>query len=298
MATEGESDERIHYFVDAVSGFVDRIFLDRDRWMFANFRARQQVSSPECRKATGLRSSLRSQLFRMMNARMAGTLRSAFAVWSYAFPCAFGGGNAGINWKSRRDSLASSDVQDKTIGEFVDLVASKLGSGRAIHPETAISTGARLAGSLLLRSFSLGVEALEPGAILISTEAKEKGPLLIRAMVAFLSKSSVSLDEELMRSELVQRGAEPNLTVMQSLSALQHDALEIVRTNGLGLEDAALCAAVATGFMVKECAATIGAVVGFNVAVLGFIEGCKTVPPVLSGTSSAAEKKRPWYKIW
>ena len=40
-----------------------------------------------------------------------------------------------------------SEAQHKTAGEFVDLVASKLGSGRAVHPETAIASAARLAGT-------------------------------------------------------------------------------------------------------------------------------------------------------
>lgn len=194
--------------------------------------------------------------------------------------------------------LNISDAQHKATSEFVDLVANKIGLGRAIHPETAISSAARLAGSLLLRSFKLNIGSAEPGAVLLSSEANEKGPLLIGAMAAFLSRSGLSLDESLLGGEQAKRGAEPNLTVLQALSIFQDEALQIINRNGLSLEEGAQSAALATGFIVKECAVSIGAEVGFNVAAYGFIEGCKTVPPVLSPPASTAQKKKPWYKIW
>jgi len=180
--------------------------------------------------------------------------------------------------------LDISDAQNKAIGEFVDLVASKIGASRAIHPETAISSAARLAGSLLLRSFNLSIEPFEPGTVLLSSEANEKGPLLIGAMSAFLSNAGISLDTSLLGGEQSRRGMEPNLTVLQALTLFQEDALQISSKNGLSLEEAAQSAAIATGFIVKECAGSIGAEVGFNVAAFGFIEGSKTTPPALTYT--------------
>jgi len=196
------------------------------------------------------------------------------------------------------ESLNISDAQNRATGEFVDLVANKIGSGRAIHPETAISSAARLAGSLLLRSFNLSIGSVEPGTVLLSNEANEKGPLLVGTVAAFLSKSGISLDKSLLGGEQSKRGAEPNLTVLQTLSTFQEDALQISSKNGLSLEEAAQSAALATGFIVKECAGNIGAEVGFNVAAYGFIEGCKTAPPVLSHLASTSQKKKPWYKAW
>ena len=88
------------------------------------------------------------------------------------------------------------------------------------------------------------------------------------------------------------------MTVLQTLSLLQDDALLMTKKNGLSLEQAAQSAAFATGFIIKECAGNIGAEIGFNVAAYGFIEGSKTAPPALAHLASTSEKKKPWYRVW
>jgi len=85
--------------------------------------------------------------------------------------------------------------------------------------------------------------------------------------------------------------------VVQSVALLQKDALHIARQNGLELKDDAQAGAIATAFIVKECARDIGGVVGFNVAAYGFIEGCKTVPPAMNPEPNASERK-PWFRLW
>lgn len=191
-----------------------------------------------------------------------------------------------------------SEAQNKAAGEMVELVAGRVGSERAVHSETAIASTARLAGSLLLRSFNLKLEELEPGTVVLSNEANEKGPQLIEIMSAVLQRFGVSLDHEKLEGETAKMGEEPQLTVVQSLALLQEDAMRIASENGLGLEDAAQAGAVATAFIVKECAKGIGGEVGFNVAVFGFIEGCKTAPPAIGPPQKSADDKKPWYKIW
>lgn len=76
-------------------------------------------------------------------------------------------------------------------------------------------------------------------------------------------------------------GDKPNLSYLESMSLIQQDAVYIIQSNGLGYEEAAHSAAMATAFIVKECSTNISCEAGFNTAVYGFIEGCKTVPPVL-----------------
>jgi len=190
-----------------------------------------------------------------------------------------------------------SESQHKAAGELVDLVASRVGSGRAVHPETAIASIARLAGSLLLRSFNLNIQALEPGTIILSHEANEAGPQLISITGAMLQRFGLSIDGEKLGGEKTKRGTEPELSVVQSLSLLQEDAMGIVRANGLEFKQAAQAAALATAFIVKECARDIDLETGFNVAAYGFVEGCKTVPPVV-GSKSKSDDKKPWYKLW
>lgn len=194
-----------------------------------------------------------------------------------------------------------SQAQHQAAGAIVELIAAAIGKGRAIHPETAISACARLAGSLLLRSFKLDLGAHAPGAIVLSEEANEKGPVLMNSFAAYLSVLKVQLDEQKLGGHPAGRGGEPELDILAALGLLQAPALEIGCQHGLSLEETAQAAALATGFIVKECAPQIGAETGFNLAAFGFVEGCKTVPPPLPEASVQARAPRegkPWYKFW
>ena len=143
--------------------------------------------------------------------------------------------------------------QNRAIGDFVDLIAGRLGSGRAIHPETAIAASARISGSLLLRSFGFDLETPEPGTALLSNEANEKGPSLINLLGAFLAQNQIELDSTKVGGAPEHRGEEPNLSTQESLALLQEDALQIAARHSLSLQQAAEAAALATGFIVKEC---------------------------------------------
>ena len=187
--------------------------------------------------------------------------------------------------------------QNRAIGDFVDLIAGRLGSGRAIHPETAIAASARISGSLLLRSFGFDLETPEPGTALLSNEANEKGPSLINLLGAFLAQNQIELDSTKLGGAPEHRGEEPNLSTQESLALLQEDALQIAARHSLSLQQAAEAAALATGFIVKECVTSITGEIGFNVAAFGFVEGSKTVPPRLDKRSQPSPSK-PWYKFW
>ena len=203
--------------------------------------------------------------------------------------------NCGVRPLSQRMQI--SEAQNKLAGQLVDLVAEALGSGRAVHPETAVACSARLAGSLLLRSFNLNIEKVEPGTVVLSNEANEQGPQLISILGAMLENFGVSLDTKKLDGKPKVRGRDPELSVMESLLLLQDKALSCVSRSGLNLVEASQAAAIATAFIVKECARDIGGEVGFNIAAYGFIEGSKTVPPRPT-SGSAQSEKRPWYKLW
>lgn len=186
--------------------------------------------------------------------------------------------------------------ENAAAGELVELIASKVGdSNRAIHPETAISVSARLSGSLLLKSFGLGLDAGETGSVLLSEEANEHAPILINILGEFLSASNIHIDKEKIGGNETQRGEAPRLNTVETLSLLQDEAIDICKRNSLGMQGSARAAALATAFVVKECSPQIGAETAFNVAIFGFIEGSKTIPPVIGGETS--NSKKPWYKI-
>lgn len=189
-------------------------------------------------------------------------------------------------------------AQHKATGELVDLVAASVGRDRAIHPETAIAASARLSGSLLMRSFKLPLDGYEPGSVLLSDQANKKGPMLVNTVAGYLAASNIQLDQQKLGGQQEQRGAAPQLDFISSLSLLQDRALAIGKAHQLSMEQTAQAAALATGFIIKECAPQIGAETGFNVAAYGFVEGSKTVPPKIPGVADSSSRAKPWYKFW
>ncbi len=189
-----------------------------------------------------------------------------------------------------------SEAQSDAAGQIVDLIVNRLGEGRAVHPETAIASAARIAGSFLLSSFGLELKDCTPGTFVLSEQANEKGPHLVSILGGMLELMKVPLDAQRLNAQPAARGEQPTLNTLETLELFRDGALKIARDKGLTLEEAAQAAAVATAFIVRECSTTIGAEVGFNAAAFGFIEGAKTVPP-LAGVMSA-RAKWPWYKLW
>ena len=169
--------------------------------------------------------------------------------------------------------------QHEAAGLIVDLVSSRLGGDQGVHPETAITSTARLAGCMLLRSFQFDLEKHEPGSVLLSPEANEKGPLLINVLGTMLENFGITLDESKLGTE---KGEDPKFSYLETMETFQTDVLRILENTHLDYEDGAVAIGMATAFIVKECSQSIGAEIGFNSAVYGFIEGTKTIPPLPS----------------
>jgi hypothetical protein len=171
------------------------------------------------------------------------------------------------------------EKQHQAAGLVVDLVSSRLGGDQGVHPETAIMSAARLAGCMLLRSFQFDLEAHEPGSILLSPEANERGPHLINVLGTMLTNFGIALDQSKFGAD---KGEESNLSYLEAMDIFQNEALGILKSSQLDYEKGAEAIAMATAFIVKECSKNIGAETGFNAAVYGFIEGSKTIPPLPS----------------
>ena len=177
-------------------------------------------------------------------------------------------------------------------GQMVEVIAAKLGKGRAVHPETAIAAGARMAGTMLFRSFSFDTSKMPPGSAILSDKANQKGPELMNILFAMLNKYGLSPDQEKLAKN-TGRGAAPKLTVTETQELLEGDLTAVREKFGLNLEDGARACAMATAFLVRECTSKIGLEIAFNVAVYGFVEGCKTVP-----IRNETEAKRKWFQFW
>ena len=134
--------------------------------------------------------------------------------------------------------------------------------------------------------------------MVLSNEANEEGPTLVSIFAAMLQRFGVDVNPNQLGQGTAKPGGEPELSVVESLSLIQSDAVRIAEKNGLTLKDAAHAAAIATAFIVKECSRDLGAEAAFDVATYGFIEGCKTVPPSIDAKYEPPAAKKPWFKLW
>lgn len=177
-------------------------------------------------------------------------------------------------------------------GAMAEVFTTKLGANRAVHAPTAIAAGARMAGTMLFRSFGVDTSTMLPGSAVLSEQANEQGPELINILGNMLTHYGMPLDKA--KLETAGQGEEPELSVNAMQELLERDLTAIRERFGLDLVGGAHACALTTAWLVKECAPQIGAEAGFNIAVFGFIEGSKTVPIPLD----APPKKAAWYQFW
>ncbi len=186
--------------------------------------------------------------------------------------------------------------QNKAAGAFVDMVASGLGNGRAVDSATAIICSARIAGNLLFQSFGFNMKEMTPGTVILSEEANEQGPELINILAASLQNHQITLNEAALSQQQI-KPEEFKLNALETLGLFQKTAQNIASENNLNFKEAAQSAAMATAFIVRECAANIGAEIGYKIAIFGFVEGSKTVP-VHHIEIQTKSMSKPWYKFW
>ncbi len=182
-------------------------------------------------------------------------------------------------------------------GTISEVVANRLGGkSRAVHSETAIAVAARMAGTMLFRSFGLDTSKMLVSAAVLSEQANEKGPMLLNIVIMMMQEYGLPQDKEKL-ADVGNRGKTPRLNVTQSQELLDADLRLIREQHNLTLEDAACACALTTAWLITECAPQIGLEVGFNIAAYGFIEGTKTVPR-LENSAVQDKTKRPWYRRW
>ena len=87
-----------------------------------------------------------------------------------------------------------TEQQHKAADQIIELIAAALGENRAMHPGTAITSCARLAGSFLFRSFNFPAKNISPGNVVLSEHANEKGPVLINILGWTLSNFEINID--------------------------------------------------------------------------------------------------------
>jgi hypothetical protein len=200
-----------------------------------------------------------------------------------------------------------SDEQHKALiaaADFFNQSARKLLTidGR-LHAETLIASVARMAGSLMYRSFNFD-KAIEPGTAVLSDQANTHGPRLMNVMFATLQHLGDKVGQDNLDGEYASAKFS-QLTFRESHDRLAPFFLKYCEVTPMAVQDAALGAAIATGILVHDCREVLSVDKGSAIAVYGFVEGTKTAPfPLASGenpspsSTASFEKKRPWYKVW
>jgi hypothetical protein len=188
-----------------------------------------------------------------------------------------------------------------TAADFFNQSARKaLSIDGRLHAETLIISVARMAGSLMYRTF--GFKAIEPGTAVLSDQANAHGPKLMHLMFVTLQQLGDKVSEQNLNGEYASAKSSL-LTFKESHERLAPIFLKYCEVGPMPLYDAAMGAAIATGILVHDCRAALSVEKGAAIAVYGFVEGTKTAPfplsPVRSSTSiRSSDKKRPWYKLW
>ena len=171
-----------------------------------------------------------------------------------------------------------------------------------VHAETLIASVARMAGSLMYRSFGFD-KTIAPGTPVFSDQANTHGPRLVNVTFATLRRLGCTVDEKNLDPEYLSTKFSL-LTFKESLDRLAPTFLKYCEVTPMKAQDAAMEAAIAAGFLVYRCRELLAVDKGAAIAAYGFVEGTKTAPfPLPPGGISSClpnmpEQKKPWYKLW
>lgn len=160
--------------------------------------------------------------------------------------------------------------------EICDYLFQELKTDDGIHAGTFVAAAARMAGTSLLRSFKFKIPEAEPGTALLSEEANEEGPKLMNLLLQTLRLMEIEPDNE----PLAETPAEhlPQLSITQMQERLQEGCGWIAKKHKLDHRQAAFACALACAVAINETKEFLDPNVSAGIAVMGFIEGTKTVP--------------------
>lgn len=165
------------------------------------------------------------------------------------------------------------------------ILALKLPGG--VHPPTVIAACARMAGTSLFRSFALQLPNVQPGQAVLSAEADEHSPMLLRTAAGILANLGITVPAS-PSGEVVDDEAKPLQGFLQTQRLLEPVFLPIQTRYALSHRQAAQAGAIATALLIHHFAKHLAPSVAFGVAAFSFVEGSKTAPePITLGTNVA-----------
>ncbi len=154
------------------------------------------------------------------------------------------------------------------------LVASPQG----VHAETLVASAARMAGTMLFRSFGPTGAEPAPGSVVMSDQANQRGPLLMQTMFATLRRLGHSdLDEANLKGAR-ETTALSRLSLAETQQRLEPWYRKTKQVCGLSFAETAGAAAIATALVIHDSGAVLDVHRACAIAVHGMVESLKTVP--------------------
>ena len=170
--------------------------------------------------------------------------------------------------------------------EYANTTISALKFPGGVHPPTVIAACARMAGTSLFRSFALHLPNAKPGQAVLSSEADQHSPMLLRTAAGILATLGITLPAS-PNGELPDDKAKPMHGFLQTQRLLEPLFLPIQAKYALSARQAGQAAAIATALLIHHFAKHLAPSVAFGLAAFSFVEGSKTAPePVTLGKNA------------
>ena len=126
---------------------------------------------------------------------------------------------------------SSIDAQRQASRPIADAIIRALTNERGVHAETAVVAAARVAGTLLFRTFGLPARGVEPGTPVFSAVANERGPVLVDVLQAGLSGLGVDASAPVSSEQIGEHP--PQLTLLEMQRPIEPAVAAIAASQGL-----------------------------------------------------------------
>lgn len=166
--------------------------------------------------------------------------------------------------------------QRKAAAECAEAAVAALEPDGSVHPGTVIAGAARMAGTILFRSFNFPLQNVPAGQPVLSMEANERGPQLVDVAGGMLAQLGIRID--LARITTSAPADQPRIGFLETQRILEPMFAKITNRYGLSVQQSAESAAAAAALLIHQYERSIDPSSAFGIAVYGFIEGTKTTP--------------------
>ena len=175
---------------------------------------------------------------------------------------------------AKRRQAAAVDVMKLFEGQYQTTLDSHVG--------TMLYAAAWLAGTSLYRSLAYKQD-FEPGVVVLSEEANQHIPALMKVFMFLLDKEGVKLKPDEFVANIPQE-LRPHKTLLQIQEQLQERFNEIMQEHGFDYMEGAKTGAVVCALLVQTSALRrkdLEPKIAASIVSMGFIEGAKTAPAKL-----------------